>query len=286
MRQKGSVIYLVGLENSWTPSMSSVRPCDHWENNISCVWSFFKLTKVFLEAFHSVVTGSYVPSNWLNNTHWIDQTDRPTSVRNRCVIGVVGVVFVFSLCFFELAVGIGALRTESDINLFLFVQILWCPFWFCNPSLFEQMSGLRPPCCGSYSTSDDVPCSLTIDRTHLFLQTGMNLMTSTKQLMTVTTIIISNQIHTIAEIRRYQWLIEMVHWTVHLWTLSGWWIEKLHDTLVGNACDPDKAEALLWFKLLKKRCGEVLLSLSLTRYRYSKINWETALIKHKDLMNM
>ena len=34
-------------------------------------------------------------------------TDRPKSVRNRCVIEVFGCVFVLSLCVFEFSVGVG-----------------------------------------------------------------------------------------------------------------------------------------------------------------------------------
>ena len=38
----------------------------------------------------------------------VTQTDRPKSVRNRCVIEVFGDVFMLSLCFFDFSVGVGA----------------------------------------------------------------------------------------------------------------------------------------------------------------------------------
>ena len=42
--------------------------------------------------------------------------DRLKSVRNRCVIEIVGGVFVFSLCFLDFSVGVGLIhRTESDL---------------------------------------------------------------------------------------------------------------------------------------------------------------------------
>ena len=43
------------------------------------------------------------PVHWFNHTGWVAvviPTDRPKSVRNRCVIEVFGGVFVLSRCFF------------------------------------------------------------------------------------------------------------------------------------------------------------------------------------------
>ena len=38
----------------------------------------------------------------------VTQTDRPKSVRNRCVIEVFAGVFVFPRCFLDVSVGVGA----------------------------------------------------------------------------------------------------------------------------------------------------------------------------------
>ena len=49
--------------------------------------------------------------NRFNHTSWVaivTLTDRPKSVRNRCVIEVYGCVFVLSRCFFDISVGVRA----------------------------------------------------------------------------------------------------------------------------------------------------------------------------------
>ena len=51
------------------------------------------------------------PVNRFNHTSWeaiVTPTDRPKSVRNRCVIEVFGGVFVLSRCFLDSSVGVGA----------------------------------------------------------------------------------------------------------------------------------------------------------------------------------
>ena len=51
------------------------------------------------------------PVNRFNHTSWVaivTLTDRPKSVRNRCVIEVFGGVFVLSRCFLDFFVGVGA----------------------------------------------------------------------------------------------------------------------------------------------------------------------------------
>ena len=51
------------------------------------------------------------PVNRFNHTSWVaivTPTDRPKSVRNRCVIEVFCVVFVFSNCFLDCSVSVGA----------------------------------------------------------------------------------------------------------------------------------------------------------------------------------
>ena len=50
----------------------------------------------------------------------VTPTDRPKSIRNRCVIEFFGGVFVLSRCFLNFSVGEGAFhRNELDLFLFL-----------------------------------------------------------------------------------------------------------------------------------------------------------------------
>ena len=54
---------------------------------------------------------SWDPINRFNNTSLlaiVTPTDRPKSVRNRCVIEVFSGIFVLSCCFLNLSVGVGA----------------------------------------------------------------------------------------------------------------------------------------------------------------------------------
>ena len=47
----------------------------------------------------------------INHTSWVDiitPTDRPKSVRNRCVIELFVALFVLSLCPFDISAGVGA----------------------------------------------------------------------------------------------------------------------------------------------------------------------------------
>ena len=56
-----------------------------------------------------MVTKRWDPVNRFNNTSWVSvvvRTDRPKSVRKRCVIEVFAGVFVLSLCFSEFSVGV------------------------------------------------------------------------------------------------------------------------------------------------------------------------------------
>ena len=49
----------------------------------------------------------------------VTPTDRPKSVCNRCVIDIFGGVYVFSRCFLDLSVGVGAFVTGlSQISSF------------------------------------------------------------------------------------------------------------------------------------------------------------------------
>ena len=51
----------------------------------------------------------------------VTPSDRPKSVRDRCVIELFVALFVLSLCPFDISAGVGAFgkRTESDLFLFL-----------------------------------------------------------------------------------------------------------------------------------------------------------------------
>ena len=62
---------------------------------------------------YTAVAGSVKvwPVNQVNHTSWlavVTPTDRPKSVRNRCVIELFVALFVFSLCPFDISVGLGA----------------------------------------------------------------------------------------------------------------------------------------------------------------------------------
>ena len=51
------------------------------------------------------------PVNKFNQTSWVaivTPTDRPKSVRNRCLIEVFGGIVVLSRCFLDFSVGVGA----------------------------------------------------------------------------------------------------------------------------------------------------------------------------------
>ena len=55
--------------------------------------------------------GKVWPVNQVNHTSWVavvTPTDRPKSVRNRCVIELFVALFVLSLCPFDISVGVGA----------------------------------------------------------------------------------------------------------------------------------------------------------------------------------
>ena len=56
-------------------------------------------------------SGTVVSVNQVNHTSWValdTSTDRPKSVRNRCVIELFMALFVLSLCPFDISVGVGA----------------------------------------------------------------------------------------------------------------------------------------------------------------------------------
>ena len=56
-------------------------------------------------------SGKVGPVNQVNHTSWVAvviPTDRPKSVHNRCVIELFVVLFVLSLCPFDISAGVGA----------------------------------------------------------------------------------------------------------------------------------------------------------------------------------
>ena len=97
--------------------------------------------------------------NCFNHTNWVTAvtpTDRPKSVRNRCVIEVFGGVFMLSRCFLDFSVGVGAfvIGLSQNSSFFPFVirlrQI---------PSLFSSFISIF--CLGnihSGSSSDYISC--------------------------------------------------------------------------------------------------------------------------------
>ena len=67
------------------------------------------------------------PVNQVNHTSWVavvTPTDRPTSVRNCCLIELFVALFVLSLCPFDISVGVGAFviglgHISSFLSLYL-----------------------------------------------------------------------------------------------------------------------------------------------------------------------
>ena len=56
-------------------------------------------------------SGKVGPVNQVNHTSWVavvTPTDRPKSVRNRCVIELFVALFVLSLCPFDISAGVWA----------------------------------------------------------------------------------------------------------------------------------------------------------------------------------
>ena len=80
--------------------------------------------------------------NQVNHTNWVavvTPTDRPKSVRNRCLIELFcGVVCVFTLPFWHFRGCRGFChRTESDLLLFVFASLLVSPMLGCRHSMLR-----------------------------------------------------------------------------------------------------------------------------------------------------
>ena len=57
----------------------------------------------------------------------VTPTDHPKSVRNRCIIDVFGGVFVLSLCFFELSLGV--IKKRLLLSLYTILNRIWLTIW-------------------------------------------------------------------------------------------------------------------------------------------------------------
>ena len=72
------------------------------------------------------VSGKVGPVKPVNHTNWmtvVTPSDRPKSVRNRCVIEIFGDVFVLSCCAFDISVGYKGFCHRTKLNLFLFLLL-------------------------------------------------------------------------------------------------------------------------------------------------------------------
>ena len=78
------------------------------------------------------VSGKIVPVTPSNPSSWVavvTPTDRPKSVRNRCVIELFVALFVLSHCPFVISVGVGFFIGMSQITSFFTYRILYACVW-------------------------------------------------------------------------------------------------------------------------------------------------------------
>ena len=70
-----------------------------------------------------------MPVNQVNHTSWVtlvSQTDRPKSVRYRCVIELFVALFVLSLCPYDISVGVWAFVIGlNQISSFFLLTKFW-----------------------------------------------------------------------------------------------------------------------------------------------------------------
>ena len=94
-----------------------------------CVYNFNVTVKKYLHVLALdyiavAVSGKVGPVKPVNHTSWVavvTPTDRPKSVRNRCLIELFVALFVLSLCPFDISVGVGAFVIGlSQISSFFF----------------------------------------------------------------------------------------------------------------------------------------------------------------------
>ena len=78
----------------------------------------------------------------VNHTSWValvTPTDRPKSVRNRCLIELFVALFVLSLCPFDISVGVGAFVIGlGQISSFLFLCLFLSYGWLLVLSLYYK----------------------------------------------------------------------------------------------------------------------------------------------------
>ena len=86
-----------------------------------------------------VGSGKVGPVNQVNHTSWVAVVtliDRHNSVRNCCVIEFFVALFVFSLCPFDISVGVGAFVIElsqiSSFSLTLGFELILNEILSCN----------------------------------------------------------------------------------------------------------------------------------------------------------
>ena len=99
-------------------------------------------------------SGKVGPVNQVNHTSWmavVTPTDRPKSVRNRCVIELFcAVVCVVTLPFWHFCWCRGFChKTELDLFLFLFGYLVMVLFWICQIFLIGAV--YIPPESSKYS---------------------------------------------------------------------------------------------------------------------------------------
>ena len=84
------------------------------------------------------------PVNRFIDTSWV-ATDRPKSVRNRCVIELFGGVCVLSRCFLGFSVGVGDFCHMTESNLFLFLlRRIFHPSIYLFIGLWQKQVSTQP----------------------------------------------------------------------------------------------------------------------------------------------
>ena len=86
------------------------------------IYNFLNLYPFYYQAVAGI--GKVGPVNQVNHTSWVavaTPTDRPKSLRNRCVIELVVALFVLSLCPFDISVGVLAFVIGLSQISFLFL---------------------------------------------------------------------------------------------------------------------------------------------------------------------
>ena len=107
-----------------------VWPLRFWWLMICCLHKevYLQILDVCPSDYTAVAgSGKVGPVNQVNHTSWVavvTSTDRPKSVRNRCVIKLFVALFVLSLCPFGISVGVGAfvIRLSQISSFFSFYE--------------------------------------------------------------------------------------------------------------------------------------------------------------------